>query len=887
MTACDLEEGKRVGRPGEVVGAQGSTASAYRRSGSTWLLVFGLAISAAIFVAGSAAPASAQEQPASQVLSVSPAADPGQAPQESTNKKAGDYSIQQSVEFGYRDSIIHGNLNNYDTFENLTSGVRLFDYSVEMHSIDHRGIFFDNLSFVNSGYGGDPNDISRLHMDKSKWYDFRVMFRRDKNYWNYNLQANPLNPTTGPLPEPYASIINSPHAMDLSRRMQDYDLTLFPQSRLRVRFGYSRNTDTGPQSATVEGGTEPLLTENVNEVTNSYRMGVDYRGLPKTTLSFDELLTYTDINNSITDNNLLFQLTNGTPVDLGVVSNGTSPCTAASITPPVASSTCNAYTSYSQVQNPRSSFPVERFGFTSSYVKNFATSGSVSYSESRNTVTDFDENITGWSSRTLAAGSTTAGPTRADRVSISANWSGDYSVTSKFSILDKFFFDDFRIPSYWATADTNVFDEPNPPALAGMLRLPFFPTAYNITNFATLCPAPYTGVNCPQHSASSGADVTNELATSFLGQNRRSNTFEVKYDFTRRVSAYVGYEFTARTIQDFSATWDTGEIYLPGGAGGTAGLTEGGTKTGNYYFAARGDCAILATGQLPAGCTLNPNGSIQEGTSSNLVPEAANDSVRNTYEIHEQDGLAGVTARPIDSLRLNGDVVFGYNDNSFTRISPRQVQSYKVHARYSPRPWANLDAAANLDENRDNVYTVDNIEHSRTYSVAAMLAPKATFWINLGYNYVDIYTQTEICFVDTGSTVFTAANSPCPIVASVAAGDTLGTLSYYKSRDNYVYADAMWKPQKRVTAMAGYGGSIVRGSTTFLNALTPSGTLDFTFLKPFVSVSFDLYKGLSYKTAWNYFGYDTHGFANPVGLAPLPSEDFNGSNVTFSLRYLF
>jgi hypothetical protein len=62
---------------------------------------------------------------------------------------------------------------------------------------------------------------------------------------------------------------------------------------------------------------------------------------------------------------------------------------------------------------------------------------------------------------------------------------------------------------------------------------------------------------------------------------------------------------------------------------------------------------------------------------------------------------------------------------------------------------------------------------------------------------------------------------------SVASGVTLGTLSYYESRDNYAYGDAMWKPQKRVTLMAGYGGSIVRGSTTFLNALTPTGTLDF------------------------------------------------------------
>ena len=40
--------------------------------------------------------------------------------------------MQQSVEFGYRDSMISGNMNTYDTFENLSSGMRLFDYTVNM-----------------------------------------------------------------------------------------------------------------------------------------------------------------------------------------------------------------------------------------------------------------------------------------------------------------------------------------------------------------------------------------------------------------------------------------------------------------------------------------------------------------------------------------------------------------------------------------------------------------------------------------------------------------------------------------------------------------------------------------------------------------------------------
>ncbi len=107
---------------------------------------------------------------------------------------SGNYNIHQVVDFGYRLNEVNGNQNTYNTFINLGSGVRLFDYSFDMRSLNHQGFLFDDLSFSNFGYGGDPNDVSRLHIEKNKWYDFHLLFRRDKNFWDYNLWANPLNP---------------------------------------------------------------------------------------------------------------------------------------------------------------------------------------------------------------------------------------------------------------------------------------------------------------------------------------------------------------------------------------------------------------------------------------------------------------------------------------------------------------------------------------------------------------------------------------------------------------------------------------------------------------------------------------------------------------------
>src|SRR5271170_5602517 len=322
---------------------------------------------------------------------------------------SGDYNIHQSIEFGYRASEINGNQDTYDTFENLGSGVRLFDYTLEMHSLDHKGFLFDDLSFSNFGYGGDPNDVTRLRIGKNKLYDFRVLFRRDKNFWDYNLLANPLNPaslnpagslTTGcyvgppttAFPQgapaycsnPAVAQDNSLHALYLTRRMQDYDLTLFPTSAVRFRLGYSRNRNQGPGSYTTDGGTVSDFQQIYSYTTNSYRAGIDVRVLPRTTLSFDEFLSYFKQDNVVTDSptvnpgNFGFVLANptglgtpnGTPVDLGNIWSTQTPTEALPCATPIvtgttntATPTCNGFLSYSQVGRPRNFMPTERLRF--------------------------------------------------------------------------------------------------------------------------------------------------------------------------------------------------------------------------------------------------------------------------------------------------------------------------------------------------------------------------------------------------------------------------------------------------------------------------------------------------------------------------------------------
>src|SRR5437879_13814094 len=77
-------------------------------------------------------------------------------PEETKGVDSGNYNTQQSAETGYRATWINGSQNNYGTFVNLNSGLRLFDYTLSMRSLDHKGFLFDILIFSNFDYGGDP-----------------------------------------------------------------------------------------------------------------------------------------------------------------------------------------------------------------------------------------------------------------------------------------------------------------------------------------------------------------------------------------------------------------------------------------------------------------------------------------------------------------------------------------------------------------------------------------------------------------------------------------------------------------------------------------------------------------------------------------------------------
>ena len=204
------------------------------------------------------------------VLSQTPGTAPASTEQE--GKEIGGYQVQQSIEFGYRFTDVNGSNQVYNTFINQHEGPRLLEQTLNMYSVNHSGLAFDRLSANTFGWGGDPENAARLQVSKNLWYDFGLSFRRDRNFFDYNLLANPLNP---PISTPSIPVPFSPHQMQIARRMYDANLTLLPESRFSIRVGFSRNRSEGPSFSSFHEGTDPLLNQFWNVTSNDFFIGFD------------------------------------------------------------------------------------------------------------------------------------------------------------------------------------------------------------------------------------------------------------------------------------------------------------------------------------------------------------------------------------------------------------------------------------------------------------------------------------------------------------------------------------------------------------------------------------------------------------------------------------
>jgi hypothetical protein len=611
------------------------------------------------------------------------------------------YETHFAVEFGGRTLSSSGNADVYATFVNLQPGERLMDESLDMHSVDHKGLLFDDLSESAFGLGGDPNEVVRLRASKHGWYDFSGSWRRDINFWDYNLTGNPLNPLTN---SPSVPINVSPDLLDLSRKMLDLNLTLLPNSRVQFFLGYSHYNNGGPSLTSVHEGTEAELDQPWRDISDTYRFGVAWTPVDRTRVSYDQFYTHNKSDTSDYLNNSPYSLSNGTTANLGISFGNASPCA----TPFVGSSvnpTCNLFTSYSNVAPYSTDIPTEQLGFQSSYFRRLHVTGRGSYTGARTHLPNSTEAFTGYDSRVGETQATITGAGTVQQITTSADLGVTYEITERFSVDDQFRWYDYRLPSGAVFLENDLY---------GASAL----STANTYSTAT-CPPPYTSPQCPQHTTAAGADQTSTAYSMFQAQNLKRNTFKLHYDFAAHLTGYAGYRFEQQ------------DIVLEGTSSALA----------TYY-------PTLAK----RGCTSPVSGICQASTYS--MDTAG-------VQINTHAGLIGLAAEPIHGLRLNADAEIAYADNVFTDIMPRHMQLYRGKAIYSPKKWLNLNANARIQEERDLAYGLGNLQHNRSFSVGAIVPFSSKVGLDIHYSYNNFLTNLNICFSETPTPVYATTTALC------------------------------------------------------------------------------------------------------------------------------
>ena len=751
---------------------------------------------------------------------------PPQAP-EGTNY--GNYNVRQSAEFGWRLTDTTGSQPMQKTLVDMRDGGRLLEQTLEVRSLNHAGLLFDSLSFAGFGYGGDPNTAVRVRIDKDHWYTVTGSFRRNHNFWDYDLFANPLNPPTS---KPAVPVNSSPHSFDVARRMEDVRLTLLPQSRARFRLGYSRNVMEGPATTTVHQsdrvGAEFLLFLPWSTKQETYQAGADFKFLPRTSISYDQFFERLRDGATATDRSFAYQLPNGVPYDLGLTFDTLNfqPCSKPiqnpATTPPTASSVCAGATAYSKSSRYHATYPTEQLSFESSYFRDLDLSGRLSYSTAQMRLPAYSDLFAGYipfSSQVQATGTGTA---RARRTSVNGDLGLTWAAGEHLQFSDFAHYVRFRVPGVGDLTESSLFAT----------------TAVGTPNTFATCKPPFTAATCPAHIANSPPDLSQLVLGGFLAQTLASNQAEARYDISRRVGARVGYRYEQRDIAAGSVAL-ANELFYP-------------------TLPNRLDCA---------GVKPQADGSCQVTTTTNLFGAPIISAL-----IHQHSLLAGLWATPWQALRLNVDFEGSNADQTFSRIDPRRSTQIRARASYRPRPWAEFSATANRADTSNGELNIDAASHHRAWSVNAALSPRKSFTLQAGYNYVNDRSHDLICY-----TTQTGTGLPCP-----GNPGFLLVKSFYGESLHFGNVALRWKPVKRVTAAASYDISRSVGSALLLNALAVSGPVDSLWHRPSASLAFDVTHRLTWRGSWGYYGYDENG-----AIGPTLSRDFNTTVGTLSLRYAF
>jgi hypothetical protein len=799
------------------------------------------------------------------------------------------YTLHESIDLGGHVANIDGSGAMYDTLVNQQSGPRILGETYELRALPNtKNTLVDHLKAFASGLGGDPNNVAKLEFSKGKLYDFSGLFRRDRQYFDYNLLGNPNLPPgqsipIGPAAAPtgayaWPQVTQSPFMFNTVRRMTDTTLTLLPLSKVTFRVGYSQNVFQGPSLTPsgyqVAGSYDLLLQEYQRDSTDDWTGSVEWKPVSRTRLTYEEQVTHYKGDSYFSMAPQYFNLQEADGFRVAVLQNYDNPINkpvgitcnpgvgAASIYPaqtpnglPIVDPACNVITSYSRSQPTREIFPTEIFRLQSSSIKDVTMNGDVRYTYANTSLPNYYDDFQGLvgTSREI----TYAGNARANREAIATDYGVTWQALKKLSISEQIDYSNVHQPGVANITSLTTVTSPTPNINSTTLTTTVINTPIN----------PATG-NPTSTFAGSPSVATPQF--DFFGQKFITNNLTAAYDLTDRTMFTLTYHYQQHTIGE--------------GAANTTGYLSGISK----------------------------------------------------YTINQNGGTFGVAVKPANNWNINGSVEVLYADNVLTPVAPRELQHYRIRTVYRPKAWATLSGAYNDLErhnNTNNTHTasvdgpLQHVDHSRTLSVNADLMPNEHYGFDISYAYSDVYTATNICFLGLAASTTipgaatptgTACPSPAPRAGSGAPYTFGPAKDFMDAPTQYASVAFAVSPIDKFHANVGYRISSVNGSRFFNDPRDVNGSLVSTYQTPFVNLSYAMRKNLIWKGEYNYFGYGEGGpsgaqYCNTSGTLPtltipapvvpcstLPNtamngpaygftapRDFHANNVTIGVHYEF
>jgi hypothetical protein len=775
------------------------------------------------------------------------------------------YTLHETIDAGGHIVNTTGSGAMYNTLVNIQSGPRVLGETFELHALPGtQHTLVDSLSAFSNGFGGDPNNFAKLDFSKGKLYDFSGMFRRHRDYFDYDLLGNPNIPSgqsipIGPSNAPTGSLAlpqvsQSPFLANTVRRMLDTSLTVFPLSKVTYRVGYAQNLMQGPglspgNSVTSSiGANSQIFQEYVRNNTDDFFGEIDWKPVKDTRLTYEEMVDHIKINSYLTlsPSNFLVQEANGSLAAPGgwdsYAPYGISSCNTGSMgsaytnsttytilsppqTPgglPIINPACNVATSYLRSQPTRLLYPTEIFRFQSSSIKNIAMNGNVRYTSANMTLPNYYENFQGLDGRIRSETFTGNASARRNVTALDYGIVWDAAPTVRFS--EQIDYSNAQQPG---TANISKGITANTPATPGN---------ETINYSGPLTPGTVTVEGSPN-----GAPLP-----AFFGQRFLTNDLTTTWDGWSRATLSLTYRYRLQTIAQ----------------------------------------GFPRNTPLPVGETTN-----------------------GTVTIHGNGGIFNAALRPSDHWNINGSVEVLYNDNAFTPVGPREMQHYRIHTVYRPKPWATISGVFNDRERRNNTNNnqsavaagdvtyagpIDHVDHSRLVSVGAALFPKERYGLDFNYGYSDVYASTNICYDAQASAAFPGAASPS---GTACPGATVRGTSYYEfgpvkdfmsAPTQYGTAALSFSPRESIHSSIGYTISSVSGSRFFNDARDVNGSLVSTWQSPFVSVAWAVHKQWIWKAEYNFYGYGEGGpsgapfcsTSNPTPSTPAPVVACNSPVLT-------